>query len=83
MEHRQTGNGEDLDEQIVALPAWDGPGEHIASWHPTVALAAAAMLEAAAAEMDDYGPDSAIHDVPVWTTARELARAFLGEVSGE
>lgn len=59
----------------------EGDARHIASWSPVEAHAGAGVLEAAATEMDDYGPDSNVRDVPLWTAAHELARAVLGEVA--
>jgi hypothetical protein len=55
--------------------------EHIASWHPLVALAAAVVLEAIATEMDDYGVTAShVSEIPLWTAAHDLACTYLGEV---
>lgn len=53
--------------------------EHIASWHPAVALAVADLLEAAVGEFWDGEPQWT--DCPVAQRAVAIARAYLGEVS--
>jgi len=64
-------------------PGADGESaEHIASWHPAVALAVVEVLEAAAAEADDldefdgFDPLAAI---PGYAQTVALALAYLGE----
>jgi hypothetical protein len=54
---------------------------HIASWHPTIALAVADWLEATTAyPYEDCGkPDCG--DCGMWRAALSLARAYLGEAS--
>lgn len=71
--------------------------EHIASWHPAVALAVAAWLDVELADMNGYFEEqdrptvlssgqvgwSYFEEVPnsSWTAAFVLARTYLGEVS--
>lgn len=57
---------------FVVKGAGHPDGEHIASWHPTVALAVADLLDAAA-DNEDH--------VIRWMHGRELAvaRAYLGD----
>jgi hypothetical protein len=62
---------------------------HIASWHPTVALAVADWLEATAdrhdAILDNFTPGSrvgavtAAENVTAWEQALAVAHAYLGE----
>jgi hypothetical protein len=60
-------------------------GVHIASWHPTVALAVADMLDNAAQDAEMQGPDGELRsqwDMRVHlatTRALAVARAYLGE----
>lgn len=64
--------------------------EHIASWHPDVAIAVADSLDAAGADLWAYGPlhcedgctecDDALWMPPV-RRALTVARAYLGETS--
>lgn len=57
--------------------SWDGTkenAEHIASWHPAVALAVADWLEARARDCDTGGFDDPYGDA--------VARAYLGEEAG-
>lgn len=68
------------------VPA-DDDAEHIASWHPAVALAVADWLEDAAAAADDdvraYAEERARGKYPYWSPsvdsqALAVARAYLG-----
>lgn len=58
----------------------DENAEHIASWHPDVALAVADWLEATAREFDALGdPDLSRHPLDGRRTAAvAVARAYLG-----
>ena len=51
--------------------------DHIASWHPAVALLVAAMLEREAEVLDEYADIN--HDWPE-TMSQAVARAYLGDV---
>ena len=55
-------------------------GEHIASWHPAVALAVADLLDAQATFMEDGGDFSDIEGGGD-ANALTIARAYLGEDS--
>lgn len=58
-----------------------GNAEHIASWHPAVALAVADWLDATARELDSLGdPDLTGHPLDGRRTAAlAVARAYLGD----
>jgi len=66
-----------------ALPSTTALAEHIASWHPAVALAVADMLEAVAAYRDFNERLLAVDDAEVFCEREALAvaRAYLGEVA--
>ena len=59
---------------------WPNNAEHIASWHPAVALAVADWLDATARELDALGdPDLSAHPQDGRrTSALAVARAYLG-----
>lgn len=66
-----TSIGEDVGEAMAV-----GDAEHIASWHPAVALAVAGLLEFAAPFGNQPQPYS-----PTVEHAMTIARAYLGESS--
>lgn len=81
--------GQEADGQPIPIAnnATDADAEHIASWHPAVALAVADWLEAKA-EQDDKGPCDGAGTVGVCNlcehdyghvAALAVARAYLGE----
>ena len=57
-----------------------GNAAHIASWHPTVALAVADLLDAVALVADHYPPIE-VRPQSVANYALAVARAYLGEES--
>lgn len=62
------------DEHIEIADVWgEEPAEHIASWHPAVALAVADLLEAAAKWTEDTRSED--------SHALSVARAYLGRDS--
>jgi hypothetical protein len=73
----------------VAPMVWDRNAEHIASWHPAVALAVADWLDDTADRLDDdlatYRPDRTRYDsTEAWVERNyrqplAVARAYLGE----
>lgn len=77
---RTTPEGFDDDfEYVVDEPIGNAANaEHIASWHPAVALAVADLLEAAVGEFWDGEPQWT--DCPVAQRAVRIAQAYLGEV---
>lgn len=63
----------------VAETDWPGDAEHIASWHPAVALAVADVLHMAADHLEGRGNpcDSCVEQAVV------VARAYLGEAADD
>ena len=67
--------------------AWPDDAEHIASWHPAVALAVADWLDATAAgwpwddEVTDYDGNPLTLAESVDSHALAVARAYLGQQS--
>lgn len=66
--------GDGTVEQTLALHGFPSTAEHIASWHPAVALAVADLLDRAADDHDDT-------PCPAVDAALAVARAYLGESS--
>jgi len=64
----------------VAADLTEEDAEHVAAWHPAVALAAADLLDSVANDID---AQSAIHNLTSTTVARAsaLADAFLGQTT--
>ena len=69
----------DMDREIAAR-VWPSNAEHIASWHPAVALAVADWLDgvAWAIDSDDELAEPGFGEP---TAAFAVARAYLGEAS--
>jgi hypothetical protein len=66
----------------TAVPPSEADAEHIASWHPAVALAVADVLEGAARSVDFYAhvPECSLPGFV--TAALAVARAYLGTTEG-
>ncbi|MGE0178142.1 MAG: hypothetical protein AB7R63_13950 [Phycisphaerales bacterium] len=74
--------------QVVApITTYDGDGEHIASWHPAVALAVAMLLDNAAQDMEMQSPTGELRehwDMRVNIACKHaiaVADAYLGATS--
>lgn len=66
---------------LVAATGCEELAEHIASWHPAVALAVSDLLDAAAHQWipDPHGADETCCCCPHQRQSVDLARAYLGE----
>jgi hypothetical protein len=86
--HRPDGDGDwivDSGPRFICSTQADGPtskanAEHIASWHPAVALAVADLLDAQAALVEETGGFFDIAEMGD-ANALNVARAYLGETS--
>jgi hypothetical protein len=83
-----TSNVDDgIDVAQASTPSWceRGPrtwnAEHIASWHPAVALAVADWLASVAERQIDAHDTGAILGGTDWEHALAVARAYLGEAT--
>ena len=75
---------------IVAAMVADEDAEHIASWHPAVALAVADLLDSLATRAEQVADTVAsaeraerlaVENIPGYADAVTLARAYLGSAS--
>lgn len=71
-----TSNWEDVGESMVGQDA-----EHIASWHPAVALAVADWLDSTSSFVEMYGEGGAADRGYSLLRSLAVARAYLGEAS--
>lgn len=77
-----------MDLALVAAAGCEELAEHIAGWHPAVALPIAALLEALAQRAEDiadatptaeFGERVAQYNLTGYAEALDVARAYLGE----